>query len=270
MRIILLFVAALLCFIEGNTQTVTDIQVSQEGKTIVVSYVLSGLKPGQTADVYLYYSFNQGQIWIGPAKKVSGNVGKGIRNNGSKSIVWNVLEERDSFVGSEVIFEVRALVSDVGSGSTAKSDKDKDNIDEVFYTGVGYIANNQSKGFNLLLGKNYFGADFGFFVTNPSGINICFLMMPNNFPATFDIGFGYYKRNKVSPDPKTDPEASFGSLGMTWFIRPSSSNKFVFWVQARFNILKMTTTYDNYLKPEDIGITPFQFGIGIGAKTFSK
>jgi hypothetical protein len=94
--------------------------------------------------------------------------------------------------------------------------------------------------------------------------------MPNNFPASFDIGFGYYKRNKVSLDSKTDPEASFGSLGMTWFIRPSSSNKFVFWVQARYNILKMTTIYDTYSTPEDIGVTPFHFGIGIGAKTFRK
>lgn|GEM_PF-4848273 len=197
-------------------------------------------------------------------------MGKGIRNNGSKSIVWNVLDERDSFVGTDIIFEVRALVTDVRSGSAAMPDKDKNEDDGVFYTGVGYIANKQAKGFNLILGRSFFGADFGFFVTNPSGINISFLLMPNNFPASFDIGLGYYKRNKVALNPESDPMASFGSIGMTWFIRPSSVNKFVFWVQARYNILKMTTIYDTYSTPEDIGVTPFQFGIGIGAKTFRK
>ncbi len=76
--------------------------MSQEGKTLVVEYVLEASEP---QEILLYLSHDGGKTFSKPLEKVSGDVGKGVAA-GNKRIVWNVLEELPELVGDNVVFMV--------------------------------------------------------------------------------------------------------------------------------------------------------------------
>ncbi len=76
--------------------------MSQEGKTLVVEYVLEASEP---QEILLYLSQDGGKTFSKPLQKVSGDVGKGIVP-GNKRMVWNVLEELPELVGDNVVFMV--------------------------------------------------------------------------------------------------------------------------------------------------------------------
>jgi formylglycine-generating enzyme required for sulfatase activity len=57
--------------------------------------------------VALFVSLNSGKSWIGPLTRVTGDVGKNV-SSGNKSIRWQVLEEQDQLVGSNIRFKVTA------------------------------------------------------------------------------------------------------------------------------------------------------------------
>jgi hypothetical protein len=74
---------------------------------VVVSYNLNGVASHQRLDINLYCSDDNFQT---PLKTVHGNgVGSDVNNNGQKTIIWDVLKDRKSLVGS-ISFEVRGLV----------------------------------------------------------------------------------------------------------------------------------------------------------------
>ena len=82
-------------------QNVTNIIATQEERNIFVSYDLD-----QTADITLYVSTDGGKSYQ-QLNSVSGDVGKNI-SAGHKTIVWDVLDERENFKGDNVIFKVQA------------------------------------------------------------------------------------------------------------------------------------------------------------------
>ena len=100
MRRFLIIVLASLLSVPLFSQNVTNTDCRQEGNRIVVTYSLD--KP---SDIELWYSTDGGRNYKGPLKKVSGDVGRNVRS-GNNSIVWDVLEEVESLVGSGILFKV--------------------------------------------------------------------------------------------------------------------------------------------------------------------
>ena len=86
----------------AKAQRVSWVNMSQEGKNLVVEYVLEASEP---QEIFLYLSTDGGKTFSKPLEKVSGDVGKGIAP-GNKRIVWNVLEELPELVGDNVVFMV--------------------------------------------------------------------------------------------------------------------------------------------------------------------
>ncbi len=84
-------------------QNVSDVAFYQEGKNIVVTYLLD-----EKADVTVQVSTDGGATYSAPLKHVSGDVGKDI-TVGAKQIIWDVLAEYDSFTGDNVVFLVQAI-----------------------------------------------------------------------------------------------------------------------------------------------------------------
>ena len=91
-----------LVFPIGMLAQVYSTDAQQEGNNIVITYVLT-----ETSDISVRVSTDGGKTYSSPLKSVSGDVGKNI-STGAKRIVWNVLDEYDSFSFSEVCFSVEA------------------------------------------------------------------------------------------------------------------------------------------------------------------
>jgi formylglycine-generating enzyme len=98
----LIFILLFLPLTWAKAQSVSRVEMSQEGKTLVVEYVLEGSEP---QEILLYLSQDGGKTFSKPLEKVSGDVGKGIAP-GNKRMVWNVLEELPELVGDNIVFMV--------------------------------------------------------------------------------------------------------------------------------------------------------------------
>ncbi len=98
----LIFILLFLPLTWAKAQSVSRVEMSQEGKTLVVEYVLEASEP---QEILLYLSQDGGKTFSKPLEKVSGDVGKGIVP-GNKRMVWNVLEELPELVGDNVVFMV--------------------------------------------------------------------------------------------------------------------------------------------------------------------
>jgi len=85
-----------------SAQSVSSVELSQEGKTLVIEYLLKATTP---QEILLYFSTDAGKTFSKPLQKVSGDVGKGV-TSGQKRIVWNVLEEVPELVGDNIVFMV--------------------------------------------------------------------------------------------------------------------------------------------------------------------
>jgi len=92
----------------GYGQKVSNITAEQIGQTIKISYTLVS---ESECDISLYYSLDNGSRWIGPLKRVSGDVGYKIIG-GNKKIIWDVLSEVDQFKFEGVIFKVQTRLND--------------------------------------------------------------------------------------------------------------------------------------------------------------
>ncbi|MBW6537504.1 MAG: hypothetical protein K0B11_21020, partial [Mariniphaga sp.] len=75
------------------SQEVKNIRINQEGDSVYVRYDLTG--EGETFNVDLFYTADDGQTWKGPLKGVSGDVGTDIKSGDNKRIIWDVLTESD-------------------------------------------------------------------------------------------------------------------------------------------------------------------------------
>lgn len=95
---LLLMVVSLLTL---SAQTVSNVTAEQVGKTIHVSYELD-----KAADITLHLSMDGGKTYQ-KLNQVSGDVGDNVTSS-LKTIVWDVLEERERLVGDNIVFKVKA------------------------------------------------------------------------------------------------------------------------------------------------------------------
>jgi formylglycine-generating enzyme required for sulfatase activity len=107
--LLLLFLAAVGT---AKAQQIQNVQATQEGKTIVVSYDLTDNTSGSAYDVELYCSTDGGSTFGKPLSAVSGDAGKEIKPGASRRISWDVLAEREKLTGNRIVFEVRARTTD--------------------------------------------------------------------------------------------------------------------------------------------------------------
>ncbi|MDD3405380.1 MAG: formylglycine-generating enzyme family protein [Paludibacteraceae bacterium] len=99
---LLIFLILCGCVAVIQAQRVTDASFRQENQEVYIEYTLDG-----TADITVHLSTDGGRTY-GPAlKQVYGGVGRGV-TAGHKTIVWDVLAERDELVGDQITFQIRA------------------------------------------------------------------------------------------------------------------------------------------------------------------
>jgi formylglycine-generating enzyme required for sulfatase activity len=103
----LLFIFLFFQFSFVCAQRVSSVEFAQEGKNIVIEYLLEAEAP---QEILLYFSTDGGETFSKPIEKVSGDVGKGIIS-GQKRIVWNVLDEVHELVGDNIVFMVEIAES---------------------------------------------------------------------------------------------------------------------------------------------------------------
>ena len=101
-RLIISAVAALFWCAALFSQTVTNVEASQEGNNIVVSYDIDKASPA----VRMSVSIDGGKTFSSSLKKVSGDV-KDVQP-GHRRIVWDVLSEVEMFSGDNIVFNVVA------------------------------------------------------------------------------------------------------------------------------------------------------------------
>ena len=107
----LCFVLLLFFWINLQGQRIQNVKATQQDKTIVVTYDLVDLKSGQTATISLFCSEDGGNNWGSKLHYVTGDIGQNISAGYGKQIIWQVLEERERLTGSNISFEVRAMLS---------------------------------------------------------------------------------------------------------------------------------------------------------------
>ena len=84
-------------------QRVSNISATQEGQKLRIQYELSTASP---AEVGLYISENNGSTWSKVTQYLTGDVGPSV-TAGTKQMVWDVLQARESLVGNAIVFKVK-------------------------------------------------------------------------------------------------------------------------------------------------------------------
>ena len=98
-------ITVLLAVATASAQNVTNVTAEQVNKTILVSYDLD-----KQADITLFLSTDGGSTYT-QLYRVSGDVGQNV-SAGHKTVVWDVLTERDKLVGDNIVFKVKAQGED--------------------------------------------------------------------------------------------------------------------------------------------------------------
>jgi len=100
LTIALLFFYSLLTI--AKSQTITDVVAEQDGNKVIIKY---NLNSESEADISLYVSEEGGKVFKGPMKSVSGDAGRNIKP-GSKTIIWNTLNDQDIITGDNIVFRI--------------------------------------------------------------------------------------------------------------------------------------------------------------------
>lgn len=86
--------------VQLSAQSVTSVECYQEGNNVIITYFL--YSNGFTE---VYCSRDGGETFSGPLLKVTGDVGRKARL-GPNKVCWNVLDEVEDLVGSQICFKV--------------------------------------------------------------------------------------------------------------------------------------------------------------------
>ena len=105
--IVLFFICPLIYF----AQKVNNVEASQQGQNIVVTY---DLETEQPCTINLFISTNGGTTWQGPLKQVEGQVGPNIKS-GKKNITLYVLTEFNELRGDNIRFKVVAATKNLNT-----------------------------------------------------------------------------------------------------------------------------------------------------------
>jgi uncharacterized protein (TIGR02145 family) len=92
-----------LMVLSAQAQRVSNVTVTQEGQKLRIQYELSS---SSLTEVGLYISENNGSTWSKVTQHLTGDVGPSV-SAGSKQIVWDVLQARESLVGNAFVFKVK-------------------------------------------------------------------------------------------------------------------------------------------------------------------
>ena len=93
----IVFLIVFLISLNSLGQDVKNVRVTQEGKTVVLIYDLTG-KSGNY-NVNLFYTLDDGKSWQGPLKNVTGDVLSQIPGKNKKA-VWNAADEKGQLEGN--------------------------------------------------------------------------------------------------------------------------------------------------------------------------
>jgi uncharacterized protein (TIGR02145 family) len=111
MRVISLIILFFICPLIYVAQKVNNVEASQVGQNIVVTY---DLETEQPCTINLFISTNGGKTWQGPLKQVQGQVGPNIKT-GTNSITLFVLNEFNELRGDNILFKVDASTTNLNT-----------------------------------------------------------------------------------------------------------------------------------------------------------
>jgi uncharacterized protein (TIGR02145 family) len=105
----LLFIFTVI-FSSVHAQLVTNVKAKMEGQKFAITYNLAPSEKGQPINIELFVSEDAGQVWQGPLKAVSGDVGKNSKAGDDKKIYWDFSAEpgTHSIIASKIKFDVKA------------------------------------------------------------------------------------------------------------------------------------------------------------------
>ncbi len=89
--IFIIFLIMTLFTVNSFGQEITNVKVSQDGTSVVVTYDLAGKK--DRYDVTLFYTLDDGKTWQGPLKNVTGDVAIQLAGT-NKKVIWNAATEK--------------------------------------------------------------------------------------------------------------------------------------------------------------------------------
>jgi formylglycine-generating enzyme required for sulfatase activity len=118
-RIICLILISGYIYLNVSAQQVQNVKFSASGNRINITYDITGAQSGQTFDIQVFCSADN---FTNPLRSVSGDVGPAKTGGLGKSIIWDVLNDRETLTGN-VSFEVRATPRNVKSTSQPAATK---------------------------------------------------------------------------------------------------------------------------------------------------
>ena len=129
MRVISLIILFFICPLIYFAQKVNNVEASQLGQNIVVTY---DLETEQPCTINLFISANGGNTWQGPLKQVQGQVGPNIKS-GQNSITLFVLTEFNELRGDNIRFKVDALTNNLNTKKIGTQTWTTKNLDVTTY-----------------------------------------------------------------------------------------------------------------------------------------
>ena len=141
MRVISLIILFFICPLIYFAQKVNNVEASQLGQNIVVTY---DLETEQPCTINLFISTNGGNTWQGPLKQVQGQVGPNIKS-GQNSITLFVLNEFNELRGDNIRFKVDALTNNLNTIKIGTQTWTTKNLDVTTYRNGDAIPQVQDK-----------------------------------------------------------------------------------------------------------------------------
>jgi uncharacterized protein (TIGR02145 family) len=134
-------VILILCIINisifvSTAQSIDNVVAKIKDQNITVSYNLKNAKTGQTFDIELWYSVNNGPFTKCQTINFNDGLYSGITEGDNKTITWYVLQDLNSLECSTIDFEVRAIESKAPNANTLASGTFTDNRDKHEYKWV--------------------------------------------------------------------------------------------------------------------------------------
>ncbi len=107
---LLLIYTLLLLTATGFTQKVSNVHFEQIGKKIHIYYDLQG---DDSFFIKVFCSQDKGKSWEGPLKEISGAIGDKQQKGINKTIIWDVLKEKEKLMG-DLSFKIEVESSCIG------------------------------------------------------------------------------------------------------------------------------------------------------------
>jgi uncharacterized protein (TIGR02145 family) len=131
----ILFLSSFWAFITISAQQVTNMQVTQEGDNVVITYNISSDKVEQTFDIKVECSADDGKTFSIIPQSLTGDL-KGVSAGTAKRIVWDVLSERETLTGDHFVFQLVATENKPADSFYGNSGTFTDDRDEHVYKWV--------------------------------------------------------------------------------------------------------------------------------------